>query len=140
MVRLLGISAAACFTLVLATDAASAQSVPPYLYNRPNYGVGFRPRLSPYLDLANGGDPAINYYLGTLPEFNRRATQQVYGAAIGGLEQQAVQQPPVAAADVDLFTPLPTTGHPTAFGNTGGYFPAPAVRPQAPGAYPGLRR
>ena len=74
MARFLGISFAAVFALFLAVGDAPAQTMPPYFPNQPNYGVGFRPRLSPYLDLANGGNPAVNYYLGTLPEFDRRAT------------------------------------------------------------------
>ena len=140
MSRLLAVSLAAGCALFLVAGQAPAQVPPPYFYNRPNYGVGFRPRLSPYLDLANGGDPAINYYLGTLPELDRRATKQLYGAAISGLEERVLQPPPVAPSDVELFTPLPTTGHPTAFGNTGGYFPPPGFRPQAPAPLPGRRR
>ncbi len=139
MPRFFGAVLAAGCVLCLA-GSASAQTPTPYLQNRPNYGVGFRPRLSPYLDLANGGDPAVNYYLGTLPEFERRQTQRLYGAAIGGLEDRALQPPPVAAADADLFTTLHSTGHPTAFGNTGGYFPPPAFRPQTPAPLPGPRR
>ena len=141
MSRTLGASLTAGVVLFLAVGSAQAQTPPPYLYNRPNYGVGFRPRLNPYLDLANGGDPAINYYLGTLPELDRRATQRVYGSAINALAERALQPPPVSISDAELFTPLPTTGHPTTFGYTGPYFPAPLARPRA-GAptMPGLRR
>ena len=140
MSRMLGVMLAAGCALFLAAGSAAAQVPPSYFSNRPNYGVGYRPRLSPYLDLANGGNPAVNYYLGTLPEFERRQTQRLYGAAIGGLEAQALQPAPVAAADVDLFTPLTSTGHPTAFGYTGGYFPSPQVRPPVSSSIPGQRR
>ncbi len=82
----------------------------------------------------NGGnDPAVNYFLQTLPEFDRRFTQQVYGAAIGGLEAQALKPTPPASADLDLFTPLAATGHPTAFQYTGGYFQNSLGRPLAAG-------
>ena len=136
MSRLIGVSLAVGLGLLVAAGSASAQvAPPPYLYNRPMYGVGYRTPLSPYLNLANGGDPAVQYYLRTLPEFDRRATKQIYGAAIGSLEDQVLTPPEaVAPTDVELFRPLPTTGHPTAFGNTGLYFPAPGGRPptQAP--------
>ena len=140
MSRPIGVCLAAFLGVVLAAGAAQAQALPPGLYNRPNYGVGYQPNLSPYLNLANGGDAAIQYYLRTLPEINRRATQQIYGSAIGGLEQQILQPPPVAAIDAELFTPLATTGHPTAFGYTGYYFPNSANRPATGTAIPGLRR
>ena len=38
----------------------------------PQYGPGFRPALSPYLNLLRGGDISSNYYLGVNPEFQRR--------------------------------------------------------------------
>ena len=38
-----------------------------------------------------------------------------------------------AGPDADLFTPLPTTGHPVAFQNFGGYYPQVAnLRRMAP--------
>jgi len=126
--------AAGCL-LVLAAAPAPAQTPPGALYNRPNYGIGYRPQLNPYLNLANGGDPAIQYYLRTLPEINQRATNTVYGAAIGGLEGRALAPAGVAPQDADLFTPPPTTGHPVVFGNTLTYFPGGGGRPAAP-AYP----
>jgi hypothetical protein len=60
MSRLIGVSLAAGLGLFLAAGSASAQvAPPPYLYNRPTYGLGYRTPLSPYLNLANGGEPAV---------------------------------------------------------------------------------
>jgi hypothetical protein len=128
MSRPIGLSLAAGFALLLVAGAASAQPGPPALYNRPNVGVGARPQLPPYLNLSNNNDPAVQYFLRTIPEQERRANTQIYGALIGDLEQRALTPPP-AAADADLFRPLPTTGHPVAFQNTAGYFPTTANRP-----------
>jgi hypothetical protein len=116
------LAAIAC-VLTLSLGTASAQRYPgPHT---PAYGYGYRPGLSPYLDIVNRGpDPGINYYLGTLPEIDRRANARFFSSAIADLEAR----PPVVAGtapDADLFTPLPSTGHPTAFGTTGGYFPGP---------------
>jgi hypothetical protein len=134
MSRRIGAFLAASLAVVLTAAAAHAQALPPGLYNRPGYGYGYggyHSGLSPYLNLANGGDPAIQYYLRTLPEINQRATNQIYGSAISSLEERVLQPPPVAATDAELFTPLPTTGHPTVFGYTGSYFPTPGMRASA---------
>jgi hypothetical protein len=140
MSRIVGAALAAGFALLVLAWPASAQYLPPYTYNRPTYGGGYHPPLSPWLNLANGGDPAIQYYLRTLPEFDRRATTNIYNAAITNLEDRALQPPAVAPADVDIFTPLPGTGHPTAFQNTNGYFPATPLRPAAGRAPAPIRR
>src|SRR5437660_1698922 len=46
--------------------------------------------LSPYLNLARGNDATINaaidYHLGTVPEFVRRANQSIFSSQIRGLE------------------------------------------------------
>src|SRR5713226_9128309 len=45
-----------------------------------------RPQLSPYLNLLRGGSPAANYYLGVVPERERRANAALFGSAISDLE------------------------------------------------------
>jgi hypothetical protein len=139
------VGAAAILGLALAAGPAAAQ--PPTPYARPGYGPGYRPSLSPYLNLARQNGivgPAVDYYLGTIPEFQRRANAQFFGAQIQALEAR----PPVvnlAPEDQDLFRPLKESGHPTAFGNTLSYFnnnnprlniPRPAAPVQVP---PGRR-
>src|SRR4051794_41899513 len=122
MKRFLLASLAALAGLAGAADLASAQVQAPYVgpVARPNYGPGYRPQLSPYLNLLRGGDPAANYYLGTLPEFQRRANAQTFSSEISELDRRVLGNVPTE--ETRLFQPLPGSGHPTAFGNTGSYF------------------
>jgi hypothetical protein len=108
--------------------AGSAQAQLTYPIRPPNYGVGYRPGLSPYLNINRGGDPAINYYLGTIPEFQRRANAAQFRSQILDLETRASAPAPEEA---DILTPLPSTGHVTAFNNTAGFFNNP--NPRTPG-------
>jgi hypothetical protein len=124
--------------LFLATDAARAQ-----YYGRGAYspfggayggyggvaGIGGHgyggigspygpPLLSPYLNLLRGGDPAANYFLGVVPEMQRRDYNALFSNAIGQLDRRLYQ--PNEGDEVPELTT--TTGHPTAFMNTGSYF------------------
>jgi len=105
-------------TGILGAVPVSAQA--PY-YGQPyggsyrSMGGGFgRPGLSPYLNMLRGGSPAANYYLGVVPEFERRARDVQYGSALFDLERRAAA--PVSAEDEDLLPSLPGTGHPAVFG------------------------
>lgn len=103
--------------LLFSAGTASAQYGP---RPRPNYGPGYQPGISPYLNLLRNGDPAINYYLGTVPEFQRRANASFFRSALIDLDQRAT-----GGAQTDeerLAIPLAGSGHPTAFGNTSTYF------------------
>jgi hypothetical protein len=117
MKRLLIISIASLSGLLgLAASSALAQNI--YPYTQPNFGPYYRPQLSPYLDLLRGGNPASNYFLGTLPEFQRRANAQMFRSSILELDRRVTE----AAVAGGIFTPLGTTGHPTVFNYTGTYF------------------
>jgi hypothetical protein len=116
--------------LLFATNMVSAQ-YPGGAYGG-GYGGGVRfgppppggpygPGLSPYLNLLRGGPPAVNYYNGVLSERDRRLFQQQAGQAITGLEQDVNAAQP---GSEDLLPTLAGTGHPTAFGYSGSYFPA----------------
>jgi hypothetical protein len=119
MNRLL-LAAIAAIGLVLVPCAAQAHAQGFYP-GRPGYYTPFnQPRLSPYLGLQLGNNPAVNYFLGTVPEVERRATQTIYGNAITNLQRQVTG----LEEEEDLFKVLPGTGHPAAFANYGGYFPA----------------
>jgi hypothetical protein len=120
MNRLIFASAAALALMLTLPGTSSAQS--PY-GTRPGYYNPYlnQPRLSPYLDIVRGGgNPALNYYLGTLPEVERRTYQAISSGAIRRLErQQAGLEEAVEEGEV----PEVGTGHPAQFVNYGGYFP-----------------
>ncbi len=106
---------------------ASAQIVSPYA--QPNFRPGYRTQLSPYLNLIRGGDPAANYYLGTLPEQQRRQLNQQFSSNIQTLEEQE-QRLELAPQDKDLAGTKIQSGHGTAsnttlgyYGDTRGYYP-----------------
>src|SRR5438094_1431449 len=104
--RLLALFTVALGLAPLAVGPASAQ---PYLANRPIYGRGYRPQLSPYLNLLrNNGDPAINYYLGTLPEFQRRQNDLLYRQQLDTLEAKQIVREVEEKEEEPL--PLPPTG------------------------------
>jgi hypothetical protein len=124
--------------VLLATGTASAQ-YNPNAY-RPTAGsyAPFSPVLSPYLDLTRGGNPAVNYFLGTLPEIDRRATQARQGAAILDLDRRLEAPPPgepLLPTDVVgevTKGALPPTGHAAVFTNYSTYYglTAPTFQPQ----------
>jgi hypothetical protein len=96
----------------------AAQYVNPY-YPRPAYGPSSGPALSPYLDLRRGGNPATNYFLGTLPELDRRAADTAYRAAILNLDVRTSSITRDVSGIVEI---LPGTGHPVLFQSFGPYY------------------
>ncbi len=97
--------------LLLAASAAVAQPVPPVGPNR-------RPTVSPYLGLAVGGNPGLNYLALVRP-------QQQFQQQVNQLQQQYQQGangngPNGLALGADPF--LPFTGVVGRFNNTGSYF------------------
>src|SRR5262245_47566303 len=102
--------------LVVSAGSASAQSP------RPVYGGSSmnRPGLSPYLNLIRGGDPAANYYLGVIPEQQRRFNAYQTRSALQDLEARTAR--PTEDANDALTKPLNQTGHAVGFGNQLGYF------------------
>ena len=87
----------------------------------PGANPGGGPRLSPYLNLLRGGNPAANYYLGVVPEIDRRRYEAISQAQIQGL-QLSTAVPPINPEDTDLAFATSITGHPAVFNNTTGYF------------------
>ncbi|HKB02867.1 MAG TPA: hypothetical protein VKD90_11650 [Gemmataceae bacterium] len=103
--------AAVLGALAAAGTDARAQTTPPQLSGRPLGGVA-TPTFSPYLNLARGGNPAINYYGLVRPQINFATSLDVLqGQLLAG--QQADARAPGEIAP---------TGHPIAFLNTGSYF------------------
>jgi hypothetical protein len=122
---------ASCCLLGGGTSRAWAQAGPtvsPGPYGASQYGYG-TPRLSPYLNLLRGGNVAANYYMGVVPEVERRANARLFGSQIQELERR-VQGTDEA---VDLFPRLTESGHPVVFGNTGTYFGTNLQRQPPPG-------
>jgi hypothetical protein len=101
-------AAALGFLVVLTPTVARAQA-----YVRPSTNPFQTPAVSPYLNLARGGNPAINYYGVVRP-------QTQYGQSILQLQQQVAATQGVTATEAALA--LPTTGHPTRFFNYSHYF------------------
>jgi hypothetical protein len=68
--------------------------------------------------LLRGGDPAANFFLGTVPEFQRRA--DTFGAqrAIGELDERTRPDSPLFSGT----SPIPNSTR-RFFNNTGGYYP-----------------
>ena len=120
--------------LTWSASTASAQITSPYNRLKPGYPSP-RPLLSPYLDLLRAGDPAANYYLGTIPEQQRRQQAQQFSNDIRALEtgeQRLASELTLAPEDQKLVKDRFPSGHVTTtnstlgyFGNTARYFPTP---------------
>ena len=101
-------------------QGAAAQSV--FNPTPPSAPVPFNSTrtVSPWLDLTRGGSPAANYYLGVLPEYQRRYEM--------GLPRLTLELPRYDATVDDrvnldvLEKQLPPTGHPTGFLIYNSYF------------------
>src|SRR5215831_20604771 len=115
---------ASLITCALAS-AAYAQPGTAYPYNLNLYGPGLvspynstftrpGPNLSPYLNLLRGGNPAANYYLGVVPEIERRSNAAAFSAGIQDLARR-IEAPPSELSGEELFPTLPQTGHPVQF-------------------------
>jgi hypothetical protein len=121
---------------------AAAQYNPYYPYPTvPRPATGFTPPynvspISPYLNLRP--NMATNYFLGTLPEFDRRAANVYFSSAITNLDQR-LSNPPSAISEIGPV--LNETGHPAYFGNYGTYYFMPQYgRPAQAGAQTGAPR
>jgi hypothetical protein len=107
------------------TGRALAQFSPLY---RPGLYPAGTPGLNPYLDLTRGGNRAVNYFLGTLPEIERRRNAAQFGAAIYDFERRG---PTTESLAEDLVPTLPGTGHPVAFMSFYPYYNLGPPGPQA---------
>ena len=108
--------------LLCACQPAVAQYASPFV--NPRYGVQGSPfnapPISPYLNLVRSGNPAIEYYLGTIPEFDRQRFQNLITSGLPGLEPYAGQvQGPIEFGGIPK---LPQTGHLSAFQSFGSYY------------------
>jgi len=111
--------------LAISAQTAAAQSI----FN-PNPVISApysRPALSPYLNLLRGGDPAANYYLGVMTEYDRRFRE----SRIGIPTEQTPYLDPILddRADLDVRDrQLPPTGHTAGFMIYNAYYRIPNQR------------
>lgn len=100
-------------------------------YGRGYGGVGpARARLSPYLNLTNGGDPAVNYHLGVVPERERRYNETLFGGRLRQLELQQdtleARRGGVLGGD-EVISPVPIAGQPIGSRTSASYFRQDAI-------------
>jgi hypothetical protein len=116
--------------MVVAQEAA-AQVYPYYQSPYQRYPT---PALSPYLNLLRGGSPSANYYMGVLPERDRRAMDLQFRNSILDIDRRLATAP---TEELDLGerpAKLPPSGHATYFGNYSTYYNLGAF--QRPGQAP----
>lgn len=109
--------------VALAASRAPAQNTYPYM--PPRFGPGWHTPLSPYLNLLIPGNSAVDYYSLTLPQIQRRQLRNQMFGQLQGLNNMLPPRPQLTQQE--LFAPLASTGHPTAFGYTGSYFGGPTM-------------
>ncbi len=121
-------SLAAVIAMAVGTLAGPAQAQIVYPYMPPQYGPFYQTQLSPWLNFLRGGDPAANYFLGVLPEFQRREYNHLFRAQIGQLQILTAPLANPLSEPLELARlprRLGPSGHPTSFGYTATFFPAP---------------
>src|SRR5262245_11908721 len=114
MYRILSLS---LLSAAIIPGVASAQ----YFQQRQPLNPYSQPAISPYLDIVRGGNPAINYYNGTLTEIDRRQNaiqQQFMQGQVNQLQQQAT----TLLEEQDFIPALSQTGHAAGFQVYGSYF------------------
>lgn len=130
--RNLIVRATACGCLWLLCGVASAQYNPfptlnpgarfaPYARNSGYIPSSSGPRLSPYLNMLRGGNPAANYFMGVVPEIDRRRFESEAIAGFRALEQR-VATPTGGGSGDPLFPQLSQTGHEVQFMNAAPYY------------------
>ena len=93
--------------------------ISPYLPTPP-------PRVSPYLGLLNGGNPATNYYLLVQPQVRRGIDNTIIGQTTSADALSRVDpRTATEAADLSFVPVLPQSGHGAGFGVTTPYFQFP---------------
>jgi hypothetical protein len=87
----------------------------------PGLNPGGGPRLNPYLNFFRGTSPAVNYYLGVVPEIETRRFQRQTIGSIADLAGRTAP-PAVSPEETEVNPALSITGHPAVFMNTTSYF------------------
>jgi hypothetical protein len=119
MKRFLFASFAALGVVVTGVFQEALAQVYPY-YQSP-YNRYPQPALSPYLNLLRGGSPSANYFLGVLPERDRRAMDLQFRNSISDIDRRLATPAP-EAIELGERPRLPPTGHATYFSNYSSYY------------------
>jgi hypothetical protein len=111
---------------VLGTGQARAQ----FGYSKPPTSPFNQPTVSPYLNMARGGNAAINYNTLVRPQIDTgRAIQQLQ-SQVSQDQQVLIGQFSAAPTGYDASAALPLTGHPVQFMNYAHYYtPAAGNKP-----------
>jgi hypothetical protein len=131
MKHLLAAASAGVLGLILAGSASAQYGFRPLA--PPNWGPGYRAPLNPYLNLTRPGDPSTNYFLGTIPEIQRRQAYQ----DLRTFEDDTLARERQLGEDLPNVRPV-VSGTYSLVNNTGGYFNntynyfGNAARPSAP--------
>jgi hypothetical protein len=139
MQRLVWITGASVVLLVLGAGQVAAQGFYSGGYTPfqpPVFSPGARPGLSPYLNLLRGGNPAANYYLGVLPELDRRANDVQFRSALLNLDRRVTLNTLAEEGDLLRDRPLPSTGHAVGFMTYGTYYNLGFLSRFGPGVAP----
>jgi hypothetical protein len=128
--------------LAALVGAGSAQAQFSYgFYGRagpPNYGPGFRPLLSPYLNIIRGRNFGVDYNLGTRVEIQRRENATQFRSEITDLQAREASrggpfEPGAAERPIE-------SGTTVSFGNSLGYYNNGANYVQQPVQSAGMGR
>lgn len=115
--------AASLMALYLGVAPVAAQYQPTYQPGTNRYGG--RARLSPYLNLIRNNDinvdAGINYFLGVVPERERRYDQQLTNQRIRSIEQE-IAAPPRSPDVLEEIPSVPTAGRPVGARTSASYF------------------
>jgi len=99
---------------------AHAQITSPYAQRYAPQTPFYAPPVSPYLNLVRSPNPALGYYLGTLPEVDRLRFQ---GQVLSGqANPELFSQQPDAWLEPGAIPKVPPTGHLSAFQAFGSYY------------------
>jgi hypothetical protein len=111
----------------LATGQARAQ----FTYQRPQTNPFGTPTVSPFLNMARGGNPAINYNTLVRPQIQTQRSLQQLQTDVRQ-DELRMGQLTTAPAGIDPNAVLPYTGHPTQFMAQSHYFTTAAPRQSFP--------
>ena len=98
-------------------------------YTRPQTNPFNQPTVSPYMNLARGGNPAINYNTLVRPQIDTGRALQQLQSQVSQDQQVLMGQLGAAPTGFDPNAALPLTGHPVQFMNYAHYYTPVGTKP-----------